>query len=405
MTKLELAEKFSNGFSRTKNTRFLLPIVFDLKNQQKKENLMFKTQPPDDDYVFGRDDEEYDPLGLKDRAAKLKEEAQENLAKEAAEYKRRHARFIPVFDLEKIKTEYDRHKNSGHDEKKRMLADLDAAKKHGGTRNVPKFKSISKKLGGLINQYPNFKDAICQIGQEIALTNEGKPADFCVTPFLLDGVPGVGKTAFSNAIAAVLGVPIIKINAGGLSHPGQITGSARMWGNSSTGDIFNLLANNDSAVAVLLIDEVDKIAISSDHPIVPALLSLLEHDSARTFRDESISLTFDASRLIIIMTSNDQTSIDNALLSRAAICTIEMPDEEQRRMIAIGVHDALKRSTRKQIILDVDSLDELVKSDIDLRELNRAVRSGFSKAIIEGKNVSMPVIKKSRTHKKIGFIS
>ncbi|GEM_PF-2308036 len=334
------------------------------------------------------------------RASKLLEdERRNNTRKKKAEDRRK----IQIFNLDKVLDEIRSVDLSGHEDKKRMLHDLRMAQDDDGRRTVPDFRNANKELVELASRFPNFVDAIDGLIEDIALAAAGSPDRFQVAPVLLDGVPGIGKTAFCNALADSLGVPFVKIGAATLQNSFQIVGTARHWSNASPGIVFKELAESKSAVVVLLIDEVDKIHNNDSHPVIPALLELLEPESARKFVDQSFMVDLDASRLIVVMTSNQRDRIDTALLSRARIFQIEEPDEDQRRDIANAVHDALRKDTRRKIELDQDAVKAMAAGGADLRAITRSVRSAFAKAMISGKKVSVPAVENKPAKQRIGF--
>jgi len=312
-------------------------------------------------------------------------------------------RMIQIFNVDKVLAELKSTELGGHDDKKRMLHDLRMAHDDGGRRMIPDFKNADKKLAELAIRFPNFVDAINGLTEDIALAAAGSPDRFQVAPILLDGVPGIGKTAFCNALADALGVPFVKVGAATLQNPYQIVGTARHWSNASPGVVFKELAESKSAVVVLLIDEVDKIHNNDSHPVIPALLELLEPESARKFVDQSYMVDLDASRFVVVMTSNQKDRIDTALLSRARIFQIEEPDEDQRRDIANCVHDALRRDTKRKIELDQDAVKAMAAGGSDLRAITRSVRSAFAKALISGKKVSVPAVETKPAKQRIGF--
>ena len=357
-----------------------------------------------DDFVFGVN-EEADASKLN----KLVEApARENKILSDAESARKlppkKNRDIQIFDKKSIEVAKTKAAKQDPDFRKRALADLENASKNDGKRTVPETKNLLKSMRDLTVRFPNFKGAIDALTEDFALSSAGNPEKFYVAPVLLDGVPGIGKTAFSQAVAEALDVPFLKISAGGLQNAAQLCGTASHWSNSATGLIFDLLGNNESAVAIVLIDEVDKLQHNDSHPVLPAFLELLEPESSRRFVDASLNVIFDASKLIFLMTSNEKDKIDKALLSRASIHQIQEPDEEQRRNIAIGIHNALRESTGKKIVLDAISIDVMAKNKTDLRAVSRSVRSGFAKALLEKKKVSRPVLNVEEPKKgRIGF--
>ncbi len=192
-----------------------------------------------------------------------------------------------------------------------------------------------------------------------------------------------------------------------MQHAATLTGTSSHWANAQTGEIYNLIARSAWATGVLLIDEADKLSSRSDYSILPALLDLLEPESARNFRDESLGLQFDASRLIVLMTSNNTAHMDDALLSRCRVFCIEVPGVEQKRLIALHEFDQLNKALpkTKRLRLDLDSLETLVVGRMDVRFLIQTVRHGHIKALKSGKKVSVLEILEGVLEKpKMGFL-
>jgi ATP-dependent Lon protease len=233
-----------------------------------------------------------------------------------------------------------------------------------------------------------------------------------IPPYLLDGAPGLGKTAFCIALAKALKLPFVKLSAGGMQAGAILAGTASHWSNSQTGEVFNLLAHQStsSGCAVLLIDEVDKLVNYGDgHNCIPALLDLLEPESARVYRDESLCMNFDASHLIIILTCNYPEDIEPALLSRCKIRTIEAPGMEQKVAIANEIHNEINASLpkSKRTVLDKEALDNLMQIEgMDIRALIRCVQKACSEALLTKSKVALPQeeIRNGQTTRPFGFI-
>jgi len=325
-----------------------------------------------------------------------------------AKAKKPFNRCIRIFQPEDIaKLKHLAASNFG-EVKRRYESGAKTAEAHGGYRQLPRFKDTDRMFNGVRYEFANFAQVIEHLSGELMLTTASKPESFGVRPILLDGAPGVGKTAFAQRIAKVLGLPFKKISAGGLQHAFVFTGSASHWGNSHTGEIFNLLGHGTSASAVILIDEVDKISGRSDYAILPALLDLMEPESSARYREESLGLSFDASRLIILLTSNHKRGVDPALLSRCTIFDIENPGVNQKVVIAINVFESImKNLTRKnQKELDLEALQRIAELDIDVRALISAVKSGVVKALKSGEKTVRPLIDAQKVKpRQFGFIN
>ena len=212
----------------------------------------------------------------------------------------RGSRLIKVFSAAEVARGLGRAKTADSDRKAALKAAFERAGEADGLREVPKFKNIGKVVRDLHAKFPNFAAAIDSLAQDLALASAGSAEHFRVDPSLLDGAPGIGKTMFASSLAGLLGVPFLKVSAGGLQHAAQLCGTASHWSNSRPGQVFDLLAEGGSAVGVVLIDEVDKLSDRPEYAVLPVLLELLEVGTSSKFKDESLDLQMDASRLIVL---------------------------------------------------------------------------------------------------------
>lgn len=322
---------------------------------------------------------------------------------------RNTGRALKIFDYDKLssKTMTDRVQSLGADAKRMTSNAFANALRYQGYRKLPDLTGPLEELERTGAQFENFKSVIDTLVDSLTLCQHQKPERFRVRPILMNGAPGVGKTAFANYVGRLLGVPFEKVSAAGLQNGFVLCGSARQWGNTSTGLVFNMLSESDSATGVLLIDEVDKLAKDERYNTLSALLDLLEPESALQYRDESADIVFDASRLIILMTSNSIESIDEALLSRCTVAEISAPQFDQRLVIIQSVFSELNDGLieGRKLNLDLESAMTMASRDIGLRDLNAAVRSAFAAALREGSDIVKPMPDGfTRKEKVMGFM-
>ena len=293
---------------------------------------------------------------------------------------------VRVFDAEAVARALKATSQSRREEKERMLQVLGEAARDEGYRQVlrPRRAALRKLEVALLQAFPNFGAVVTRLIPELALQGVRTKAAFRMTPMLLYGAPGVGKTTFASTLAQRLGVDWDVISAGGAQGAFEIVGTSRNWSTTSPGRVAQLLARSRFASAILVIDEVDKISGDQQQPVLPALLDLLEERSARRFRDTSLDLTCDASRLIVLATANDIERVPAPLRSRLQEIEVAMPTAAERRVIAEGMAQALLQPVRTadRPTLDPAVLDRLAAAPIDLREVQRRLAQTVGQAVL-----------------------
>lgn len=261
---------------------------------------------------------------------------------------------------------------------------LEQARANQGNRTLPDAAQSSKNLEAQKLKFENLVAPIERLQVDLALAAAMSAQEFRISPILLLGAPGIGKTFLANQLAEALGVPSEKISAGGAQGGFQLTGSHGAWMGAKPGMIAALLAKSASAAPVLVIDEVDKI-YDDKYPFLPVLLDFLDAGTAKQFRDEYFEIAFDASRIVVILTANDLSQVPPPLLSRVDVFTILPPEPSQRLRIIQQTIMELCKKTNQQIGFGRGVAERLAdRMDIDLRQLNRLVNSAFAMALQAG---------------------
>ena len=265
---------------------------------------------------------------------------------------------------------------------------LEQARANEGARTLPDAAQSSKNLEAQKRQFENLVAPIERLQVDLALATAMSAQEFRISPILLLGAPGIGKTFLANQLAESLGVTSEKISAGGAQGGFQLTGSHGAWMSAKPGMIASLLARSASAAPVLVIDEVDKI-YDTRYPFLPVLLDLLDAGTAKQFRDEYFEMVFDASRIIVILTANDISQVPMPLQSRVDVFTILPPEPSQRLRIIEQTLAQLCKKTNQQIGFGPGVAERLAdRMDIDLRQLNRLVNSAFATSLQAGDKVA-----------------
>jgi hypothetical protein len=148
-------------------------------------------------------------------------------------------------------------------------------------------------------------------------------------PILLNGEPGTGKTTLGRSLAAILGVPLVEIDAGSGTAAFQIAGLEKGWNGAEPGLLVETILRNRIANPVVIVNELCRAgsgmtsAKGGNTSLSDALLALLDRGSCRRWRCPALRVDFDLSRVTWILTSNRIDTIDPALLSR--VRTVQVP--------------------------------------------------------------------------------
>lgn len=135
---------------------------------------------------------------------------------------------------------------------------------------------------------------------------------------LLDGPPGIGKSAWARHLANLLGTPITEIDATNESASFGIVGAQRDWGNSAPGRVLSDMLRHKVGNPIAVIDEIEKAGrpISmkgSVFDLPSALLPLLEPSTARRWTCPYHELPFDMGWIGWVLTSNDANLLPEPL--------------------------------------------------------------------------------------------
>ncbi len=278
--------------------------------------------------------------------------------------------------------------------------------KLGGQRFTVKPAGIPA-MAHLYDELPNFGGVLDDIRKQIALCSDSEdPLE--LTPMLLLGDPGIGKTHFGRRIAELLSTGFGFVSMSSMTAGWVLSGSSSQWKNAKPGKVFETFLNGQYANPIIVVDELDKAGGDSQYDALGALYTLLEHDTASHFIDEFVELPIDASSVYWIATANDASRIPEPILNRVNVYEIERPDHAGAIRIAQAIYREIRDSHDWGRPFPPEPGEDALSrlAELSPREMRRAIMNGFGNAKLAGRDeIEADDVMESRTPRKsrIGF--
>ena len=303
------------------------------------------------------------------------------------------------------------------DTSERLKATYEKLKKSGQFRAMQQVpRDWRLKLEKLNQEFPNFSSVIRTIVHpHIEIIEKG--GRHRMSPILLVGEPGIGKTYFAHGLAQMLGFKrALFINMAEESNASGLSGSSSFWSNTSPGKLFDFLAwgnglQDPCANPVVILDEIDK-ASSDRYDPLSGMYTLLEADTSARFQDQSVpDVWLDASRVRFICTANDSSKIPRPLLSRMTVFRIEKPSEQQLRLVLRNIFRDLVDEIGLPFSLEIPEVIMDATLDMSPREAKIRLECSIAFAIADDRTQLLardwPDLPNTESHgrKSIGFIS
>jgi len=262
-------------------------------------------------------------------------------------------------------------------------------------------------MAGLYETLPNFSEVLDDVKRHVALAQDSRDG-LEVTPMLLLGPPGIGKTHFARQLADLLGTGMCLVPMSSMTAGWLLSGASSQWKGARPGKVFEALVDGEYANPVIVVDEIDKASGDAQYDPLGALYSLLEHDTAQSFTDEFAEVAIDASQVIWITTANDERAIPEPILNRMNVFQVDAPTPEQARRIAAQLYQGIRAAhdwgQRFAEAPGDDLLDLLAQ--MPPREMRRALMTAFGNARLAGRDSLRPedLPAASAGKSRIGFV-
>ena len=259
----------------------------------------------------------------------------------------------------------------------------------------------------LYDELPNFHDVLDDVRRQLALCEDSRDA-LEITPLLLLGPPGIGKTHFARELSVLLGTGMGFVSMSSLTAGWVLSGASSQWKGARPGKVFETLVDGQYANPVMVVDEIDKAGGEHAYDPLGALYSLLEHDTAVHFTDEFAEVPVDASQVIWVATANDARAIPEPILTRMNVYEVRSPDREAARRIAAKLYHGIRAEHDWGRRFEPEPRADVLERVAELapREMRRAWMTAFGNARLAHRDQVRCADLPDASHKRtaIGFV-
>jgi ATP-dependent Lon protease len=208
------------------------------------------------------------------------------------------------------------------------------------------------------------------------------------------GLVGTGKTSIAYSIAESLGRPLIRIPFGGLGDSASLRGQSRQRAEAEPGQIIKAIKIAKVSNPVILLDEIDRVAVDHRVDIMGVLVELLDPAQNQAFVDYYLDFPFDLSQVLFIATANNTGNIATAVLDRIEPIVMPSYSDEEKQIIGKNylLPKALDEAGLDKNMLQIDDSlwPQIIRPlgfDAGIRSLQRSIQTicrKVAKKVVEG---------------------
>jgi len=280
-------------------------------------------------------------------------------------------------------------KDYGKDKLNALLKSLQKNIPNGKISTCPLPEDFHNIMDDLLVKFPNFSQVIDYLRNHLVLEQiRTNPTLNFSAPILLDGPPGIGKSAFLVSLAKKLGTYFENHACASASNGFDIKGLTSGYNGGKEGLVCQTLIEGKVSNPIILLDEVEKGKVSSStgSSVHSVLYELLEPINAKMFKDEFIDLNIDASQIIWFATCNDVDELPAPIKDRFHVIKVRAPNENELRSIIKNMYREYVEKQGFKVDKVSSDLDEQVVSILatdcySLRGISQLLGHGLGRAV------------------------
>lgn len=311
-----------------------------------------------------------------------------------------HIQLYQLAGLDKLKRQA--HLAKDRDEIASTAKLITGLTERGFMRKLKTVSSTYKSdLLNLAERFPNFSEVINYVHRcaEIAWRTDKV---LRLTPILLSGDAGVGKTVFSEALGAWMDHGFHRISISSSQNGSELSGSSTFWSNSKPGIPFTALTESDYANPLIFIDEIDKNS-TSQYDALGALYVLLEPTTAKNYADQSVPLPLDCSHINWIACCNYLDLVPAPIKSRFKCFNITITEAQTRKIAQAIVRAKLAELMPATDGMTVSEAAMNALATMSPRKIGHAITDAIGDSLI--KNTTLIEVVEAETPKRrMGFL-